>query len=169
MAKDNPNQWEARKAMERVHKLRGGMAVIRVGAPTTLGMGYLKDKADDAVHATQAALEEGIVEGGGMCLWRIAQNMRPQTIGERIMEKALQAPMRKILSNAGVDYTEIVPTLYADPTLGYDTKQGTYVNLIEEGIVDPAKVERCAVTNAIANAAKFLTAHVAIVDHVETK
>lgn len=165
-AKINPNKWEARKAMERVHKLRGGMAVLRVGAPTTLAMGYLKDKADDAVHATQAALEEGVVEGGGMTLWRIAQDMKAKTIGEQILKKALVEPLKKICENAGKDYTDVVRGLINGE--GYDAKADRYVLMFNEGIIDPAKVERCAVENAISNAAKFITTHAAIVE-AETK
>lgn len=166
-AKQNPNKWEAKKAMERVAKLRGGMAVIRVGAPTTLAMGYLKDKAEDAVHATQAALEEGIVEGGGMTLWRIAQEMKPKTPGEEILKVALTKPLQIICKNAGKDYTEIV--LNMEDGMGYDAKKDWYFDLLATGIIDPAKVERCAVVNAVNNAAKFITAHVAIVDIKEEK
>lgn len=177
-AKNNPNKWESKKAMERVAKLRGGMAVIRVGAPTTLAMGYLKDKAEDAVRATQAALEEGIVEGGGMTLWRIARELKGKTPGEEILKRALTTPLRKICENAGKEYTEVTSKLYhivdmdagdKEYDSGYNAKDNTYVDMFAEGIVDPAKVERCAVINAVNNAAKFITAHVAIVDYVEPK
>lgn len=166
-ATNNPNKWEAKKAMDRVAKLRGGMAVIRIGAPTTLAIGYLKDKADDAVHATQAALEEGVVEGGGFTLWRIAQEMDAKTIGEQILKKSLTEPLKRICENAGRDYTEVVRNLGTD--VGYNAKTDTYADLFAEGIIDPAKVERCAVINAVSNAAKFITTHVAIVDAIEEK
>lgn len=167
LATNNPNKFEARKALERATKLRGGIAVIRVGSPTTIDLGYLKDKAEDAIHATQAALEEGVVEGGGMCLWRIAREMKPKTIGEEILSKALRQPLLTIIKNTGKELDMGLD--FATPNHGYDAKNHRFVDLFAAGIVDPAKVERCAVTNAVINAADFITTHCAIVDYVEPK
>lgn len=168
-AHSNPNKFEAKKALERAQKLKGGVAVLRVGSATTVDMGYLKDKAEDAILATQAALEEGVVEGGGMTLWRISQELKQDTIGNQILYKALQAPLTKIVENAGRTYFHVAYTLLASPEKGYDAKTDTFVNLSDAGIVDPAKVERVAVTNALLNAAQFLTMHAAIIPKPEQK
>lgn len=149
------NMFRKDKLMERVHKIRSGIAVIKVGAPTDTEREYLKLKADDAARAVKCAFEEGVVEGGGMCLWRIAQDMPERTTGQKILKKALTAPLQKICGNAGVDYIGVASGL--PPGMGYDAKNGTYVDMLSEGILDPAKVERVAVTNAASTAAKFIT------------
>lgn len=149
------NMFRKEKLIERVAKIRSGIAVIKVGAPTDVEREYLKLKADDAAKAVKCAFEEGIVEGGGICLWRIAQEMKPKTIGEQILKKALIGPLQQICENAGVDYAEIASKMPEGH--GYDAKNNTYVKMLEAGIIDPAKVERVAVTNAISTAAKFIT------------
>lgn len=162
MADMNPNKWEGDRYRERAAKLRKGIAVLRIGSHSTVDMTYLKDKADDAVHATQAALEEGIVEGGGMCLWRIAQDMEPKTVGEEVLRKALCSPLKRICENAGKDYAEVVRQLQDNQ--GYNAKEDVTCDMFASGIVDPAKVERTAVTNALLNAAQFITTHAAVVE-----
>ena len=158
------NQYIKKRLIERTAKLRGGVAVLRIGAPTDFERDYLRLKAEDAVKAVQAALEEGIVEGGGMTLWRIAQTMKPKTVGEIILKNALQAPLRKICENAGKDYTEIVSTM---PTgYGYDARNDKHVDMLAEGIIDPAKVERCALENAVSSASTFITTFACISDYV---
>lgn len=154
------NQFQAKKMKDRVAHLRGGVAVLRVGASTDFERDYLKLKAEDSVKAVQAALEEGIVEGGGMALWRIAQDMKPKTIGEEILKKSLESPLRRIVENAGKDYTEIV--LNMPQGQGYDAKNDKYVDMIEAGIIDPVKVERCAVENAVSGIATLITTEVLI-------
>ena len=161
-AENDPNQFSAKKTKERAAKLRGGVAVLRIGASTDHERIYLREKADDAVKATKAAIEEGVVEGGGMCLWRIAQSISPKTIGEEILKKALQAPLRKILDNAGLDYAEIV--LSMPPKMGYNVKDDVYQDFFENGVIDPSKVERIAVENAVSAASTFITSFATITD-----
>lgn len=166
IADAEPNMYLKERLKKRVSQLRGGVAILRIGA-SDFEREYLKDKADDAIKASKSALEEGIVEGGGMTLWRIAQDMKPKTIGEEIMKKALVAPFKKIIENAGKDYAEIISKMPKDS--GYDAKFDEFVPLIANGIIDPAKVERCAVENATANTAQFITGFCAITDLVEDK
>jgi len=157
-----PNIYRKKKLEERIAQLRGGIAVLRIAASTDFEREYLKLKAEDAIKAVQSALAEGIVEGGGMALWRIAQSLEGKTIGEAILKKALTKPLRKIIENAGKDYAEIVMSLPEGK--GYDAKNDTYSNLIQEGIVDPAKVERKAVANAVSAAGTFCTTFVVLTD-----
>ena len=166
------NSFIKTRLQKRVSQLRGGVAVLKIGSQD-FNREYLKDKADDTIKACKAALEEGIVEGGGMTLWRIAQGMGNKTIGEQILRKAMTAPLRKILENANKDYAEVITKIgeySGDGSIvkfGYNAKDNTYVDLIKEGIIDPAKVERCALENAVSNAANFITMFAAITDHVE--
>ena len=166
-AENEPNMYTARILKQRVAKLRGGIAVLKIGAPTDFERDYLRLKAEDAVKAVQCALAEGVVEGGGMALYRIAEELKPKTIGEQILKKVLTSPLRKIVENAGKDYAEIIKNM--PEGMGYDAKNDTYVNLIEAGIIDPSKVERCALENAISSASKFITTEACIVDAKETK
>lgn len=167
MADANPNQYEAKKIRERAAKLKGGIAIVRIGAHTDAERNYLKDKAEDTVHAVQAALEEGVVEGGGTSLYRIARSMSEKTIGEQILRNALTAPVRRIVENAGKDYAEIIAGLPEGN--GYDAKKDRYCDFFKEGILDPVKVERCAVENAVSTAAHFITTHASITEHIEEK
>lgn len=161
------SEYEAEQVRQRIGKLTGGIAVIRVGGKTDADRIYRKHKVDDTVAACKAALAEGVVEGGGMCLWRLAKNLEAKTVGEQILKAALKAPLKKILANAALDYAEIVSGL--DETNGYDVRAGQYCSLIENGIIDPTKVERLSLETAISNAAHFISAHAAIVDEPETK
>ena len=166
-ANTEPNMYTARNMKQRVAKLNGGIAVLRIGASTDFDREYLKFKAEDAVKATLAALEEGIVEGGGMTLWRIANNIKANTIGEEILKKALTAPLRKIIENAGKDYAEIIKDLPEGK--GYDAKNDCYVDMIKEGIIDPAKVERCAIENSVSAASQFITTGAVITEYEDKK
>jgi chaperonin GroEL len=166
-AANNPNQFEAKKLRERAAKLKGGIAVIRIGAHTDAERNYLKDKAEDTIHACQSALEEGVVEGGGIALYRIAEKLTGNSVGEHILRHSLTSPFRQIIENAGEDYAQKVKNLPEGQ--GYDARRGKYCDFLKEGILDPAKVERCAVENAVSTAALFITTHCAIVDHVEEK
>jgi chaperonin GroEL len=162
LADNNTNQYEKEAILKRVAKLTGGIGIIRIGASTDLERVYKKHKADDTVASVRSALEEGIVEGGGMALWRIAQKIEGKTVGEVILKKALSAPLKKIIENCGKDYTEIISKL--PEGMGYDAKNDTYVNMIESGIIDPTKVERVSLENAVSNASVFITCHAVIVD-----
>lgn len=160
------NEFEKNALRKRVARLRSGVAVLRIGAISEQERGYLRDKADDAVKAIKSALEEGYVEGGGMTLWRIAQQMGEKTIGQRILKKALQAPLRKIIENADKDYAEIITNL---KDKGYDAKEDAYKDLIKAGIIDPAKGARVAVESAVSSIAEMVVVDSLIVDHYEEK
>lgn len=155
LASNTENPYEKSKYAERAAKLTGQIAVIRVGAPTDMEKWYLKHKLEDAVNATQSAIEEGIVEGGGMALYHIAASLKPKTIGEHILKRVLTAPLRTIIENAGLEYSTILLNMPSNK--GYDAKNGAYVDMIKEGIIDPTKVERVAIENAISAAATFIT------------
>jgi chaperonin GroEL len=161
------NFYDKKSLITRAERLEGGVAVIRVGAPTDAEREYLKHKLEDAVNATKSALEEGLVEGGGMCLYRIAVKLKGKTVGEEILKEALKAPLKAILDNAGIDYASAVSRI--DKKRGIDVRKGRAVNMFEKGIVDPAKVTRCAFENALSSAATFVTAEVAIADLPEEK
>lgn len=166
-ASENPSPLETRKLKERAAKLRGGIAVIRIGAHTDAERNYLKDKAEDTIHAVQSALDEGVVAGGGMALYSIASSIRPKTIGDYILQKAFTAPLRQIVQNAGKDYAEIIKRLPTTEGFGYDAKKDTYSDFFKEGILDPTKVERAAIENAVSTAAHFITMHASVVEQLE--
>lgn len=161
------NEFERGSIKKRVAKLRSGIAVLRVGALSEQERGYLRDKADDAVKAVKSSLAEGYIEGGGMTLYRIAEALQGETIGEQILKKALQAPFRRIVENAGKDYADIVKNLPKNK--GYDARTGEYKDMISSGIIDPAKGARIAVESAISSIGKFITCDSFIVDYVEEK
>lgn len=159
-AKAETNMYVKERLERRISQLEGGIAVLKIGS-SDFEREYLKDKADDAIKACKAALEEGVVVGGGQCLARIATNMKAKTVGEQILKKALLAPFAKILENANKDYAEV---LMKGGLNGYDVKNDKYVDMIESGIIDPAKVERCALENAVQNAAQFITMFASITE-----
>lgn len=168
LAESNMNGFEKKKLRERAAKLKGGIAVIRIGAHTDAERNYLRDKADDTVHSVQNALEEGVVQGGGITLYRISENLKGKSVGEEILARALKAPLRKIVENTGKDYAQIIKELPEGQ--GYDAKKARYCDFFKEGILDPLKVERCCVENSISTAALFITTHCSLVDYVqETK
>lgn len=150
---------------KRIARLKGNVAVISVGAKTEGEMQYLYYKVEDAVNATKSAIEEGIVEGGGMALYRVAKKLSNTDLGERIMKKALHAPLRKLIENAGLDYTDIL--LDMPKGLGFNVDTEAYVDMIKTGIIDPAKVVRCCVENAVSFAGNFLISKSTIA-HVKT-
>lgn len=169
------------KLEERVAKLAGGVAVIRVGAATETEMKYLKLKIEDAVNATKAAIEEGIVPGGGTSLTRAAavveQNVlnkkdlsREELIGYKIVLKALEMPLRQIADNTGKDEGAVVvqKVKEAGGNAGYDAAKGEMVDdMIKAGIIDPVKVERASVQHAVSAAGILLTSEAAIADAPE--
>lgn len=173
--------FDKEKIEERIAKLIGGVAVIRVGASTETEMKYLKDKIDDAVKATKASIEEGIVPGGGTALAKVSRLLRvedwefdskDEETGFAIVGRALEAPLRQILANAGKDDgSAIVERVQnAKGFAGYDAAQGAEVaDMAEAGIIDPVKVTRSALENAVSAAAIFLTTEAAVADIPEPK
>jgi chaperonin GroEL len=163
------SEYDKEKLQERLAKLAGGVAVIRVGAATETEMKEKKDRIDDALHATRAAVEEGIVAGGGVALLRaqtVIDKLKlegDEKLGALIVRRALEEPLRIISSNAGFDASVIVNHVreQADAT-GFDARKGTYVNMFDEGIIDPAKVSRSAIQNAASIAGLLLTTEAAI-------
>jgi chaperonin GroEL len=161
-ADNEPNQYTREMIQKRINKLKGKLAVLKIGAATDTDRDYLKDKAEDSVKAVQAALAEGYVEGGGMTLWRLAQDIKPKTIGEEILKEAMTVPFRKIVENAAKNYTDTV--LNMPKGLGYNAWSDKYENLIESGVIDPTKVERLALENAVNTASTFITTSTLITD-----
>lgn len=161
-AGNTKNIYEAKHLMKRANALQGGVAVIRVGAHTDSEREYLKYKIEDAVNATKSAIEEGLVEGGGMTLYRLSNKIKGNTIGEQILRTALKAPLKAIIENAGKDYTTVIKSLHGKK--GYNASTGKAVDMFKEGVVDPAKVTRCAFQNALSTAATFITSEVAIAE-----
>lgn len=161
----DPNHYDL--VEKRIARLNNEVGVISVGAATEEAMQYLYYKILNGVNSTKASIEEGIVEGGGMTLHRIADTLG-DSVGEKIMKRALRMPLRKIIENGGQDYTEILLNMPQDK--GYNAKEGTYVDMFKAGIVDPVKVERCAIENATSLAATFLTVHgsVALIRNLES-
>jgi chaperonin GroEL len=164
LADNEENEYRKEKILKRIAKLTGGIAIIKVGGMTDAERSYRKDKVDDCVGAVRSALEEGIVEGGGMTLWRIADKMKPKNTGEEILKRSLCKPLEIICQNAGKNYTDIVVNMPKGK--GYDAKNDKYVDMIEAGIVDPAKCERCSLENAVGNAGSFITIHCSITDEL---
>jgi len=165
------SDYDREKLQERLAKLSGGVAVINVGAPTEVEMKEKKARVEDALHATRAAVEEGIVPGGGVVLLRAVPSLDglkvddEQQVGVDIMRRALEAPIRQICSNAGVEASIIVQDVRkGKKDYGYDARKDEYVNMFEAGIIDPAKVARVAVENATSIAGMILTTEVAITD-----
>lgn len=156
------NEIEKKSLDKRISKLKGAIAVIKVGAPTDLEREYLKYKAEDAVHAVKSALEEGIVEGGGLALYSLSESIKPTTVGLEILKKALTAPIRTIIENSGKDYIDVIK--HMPKGLGYNVETYEYTDMIKAGIIDPVKVERVALENAVGTASKFITMHAAIAD-----
>ena len=165
-AAEEKNQFVRDRILRRASQMTGGVAVLKIGSPD-FNREYLKDKADDAIKACKSALEEGIVEGGGMCLYRIGEALIPKTVGEEIIKNALSAPLRKILENAGEDYASIIKNM--PEGTGYDAKCDEYKPLVDNGIIDPAKVTRCSLQNSVGNAANLITSHASIFEFIEPK
>ena len=164
--KETDSQYKKGLLKERMAKLVGGIVILKVGAPTEAEMKYLKLKVDDAVASTRAAIEEGIVVGGGRALYDISQE-KPLNSGEEVVYNACKQPIKKIIENAGFDPDTILKDTEAGVVFNALTYKTTK-NPIKDGIVDPAKVERCALENAISVASTFITNGCAIVD-VEDK
>jgi len=165
------SEYDKEKLQERLAKLSGGVAVIKVGAATETEMKEKKDRVDDALSATKAAVEEGIVIGGGAALVRAAAKVNldlegDQKIGCEIILRAVKAPMKQIAANAGYDTGVVVNAVEnaQSETIGFNAATGEYVDMFEAGIIDPLKVERVALTNATSVSSLLLTTEAAIHD-----
>jgi chaperonin GroEL len=163
---ETTSDYDREKLQERLAKLAGGVAVIRVGGATEVEVKERKDRVDDAMHATRAAVEEGILPGGGVALLRATKAIEKiktanedQKHGVEIVRKALSAPARQIATNAGEDGSVIVGKILEKDQYGYgfDAQSGEYVNLISKGIIDPTKVVRAALQNASSVAGLLIT------------
>lgn len=168
---DTKDEIEKDNLTERLAKLAGGVAVMYVGAATEVEMKEKKDRVDDALAATRAAVEEGIVAGGGSTLLYLSNDLPElkgdnddQTAGIRILYKALQEPIRQIANNAGQEGSVVLQNVkdYNDPEMGYNAKTGEYVNMYLAGIIDPTKANRVSLENAASVATMFLTTECAI-------
>jgi chaperonin GroEL len=173
---DTTSDYDKEKLQERLAKLTGGVAVIKVGGASEIEVKERKDRVDDALHATRAALEEGIVPGGGSTLLyasRALDKLKASNDDERaginIVKRALQAPLRQVVENAGLDGAVVAGKLLegTDTNFGFDAQKLDYVDLIKAGIIDPAKVVRSALQNAASVAGLMITTEAIITDKPE--
>ncbi len=166
------SDYDREKLQERLGKLAGGVAVLYVGAATEVEMKEKKDRVEDALNATRAAVEEGFVPGGGVAYVRAAEALKnlkgeneDETTGIHIVARALEEPLRQIAANAGVEGSVIIQKIReGKEDFGYNARTGEYVNMYEAGVIDPTKVSRVALENAASVAGMFLTTECAIVD-----
>jgi len=174
------SDFDKEKLQERLAKLSGGVAVIKVGAATETEMKEKKDRIDDALHATRAAVEEGVVPGGGLALalagdvFRELTDKKEDTPGTKIIDSAILEPIKQIAANAGKDGSLILYNIIREnkndgKTIGYNAATDKFENMIESGIVDPTKVVRSALENATSAAIMFLTTEAVITDKPEEK
>jgi len=167
------SDYDREKLQERLAKLAGGVAVIKVGGATEVEVKERKDRVDDAMHATRAAVEEGIVPGGGTALVKSIANLEnvkgendDQNVGINIVRRAIQAPARQISDNAGADGAVIVGKLLeeASDIIGYNAQAGVFEDLIKAGVIDPTKVVRSALQNAASVASLLITTEAMVGD-----
>lgn len=170
---ETSSDYDREKLQERLAKLAGGVAVIRVGGATEIEVKERKDRVDDALNATRAAVEEGIVPGGGVALLQLSKKIdisqaenEDQKAGIELLRKALEAPIRQISENAGVDGSVVVGKIVesSEDNFGYDAQNEAYGNLIEKGIIDPAKVVRHALEDAASVAGLLITTEAAVAE-----
>ena len=168
---ETTSDYDKEKLQERLAKLAGGVAVINVGAATESEMKEKKDRVDDALHATRAAVEEGIVPGGGVALLRVQKALDKlevegdEEIGVNIVRKAIEAPLRQLVSNAGEEGAIVVQEVKKGKQVyGYNVATGEYVDMIAAGIIDPAKVTRSALQNAASISGLLLTTEAMVTD-----
>ena len=173
---ETTSDYDREKLQERLAKLAGGVAVIRVGGATEIEVKEKKDRVEDAMHATRAAVEEGIVAGGGTALLYATKALAKleganddQNVGINIIRKALQAPVRQIAENAGFDGAVVAGKLLEqkDTDFGFDAQDGVYTNLVKAGIIDPTKVVRAALQDAASVAGLLITTEAMIADKPE--
>ena len=166
------SDYDKEKLQERLAKLSGGVAVLYVGAPSEVEMKEKKDRVDDALHATRAAVEEGIVAGGGVALLNTKKTLdklksenADEGTGIQIVYKAIESPLRTIVENSGGEGSVVVSkVLEGNSNYGYNAKDGTFVDMLKVGIIDPKKVTRVALENAASVAGMILTTECALVD-----
>ena len=170
---DTTSDYDKEKLQERLAKLAGGVAVIRVGGSTEVEVKEKKDRVDDALNATRAAVEEGIVPGGGIALLKATRALEglkgdnaDQTAGIAIIRRAIQAPIRQIVENAGVEGSIVVGKVLENPsaTYGFNAQTEEYVDMIQAGVIDPAKVVRTALQDAASVAGILITTEAAVAD-----
>ncbi len=175
---ETSSDYDREKLQERLAKLAGGVAVIKVGGATEIEVKEKKDRVDDAMHATRAAVEEGIVAGGGVALLYAAKalsKLKPadddQRVGVDIVRRALEAPVRLIAGNAGADGSIVVGKLVDqdDPSFGFNAQTGQYVDLIKDGVIDPTKVVRTALQDASSVAGLLVTTEAMVAEKPEKK
>jgi chaperonin GroEL len=175
---ETTSEYDKEKLAERLAKLAGGVAVIKVGGATEVEVKERKDRVDDAMHATRAAVEEGIVAGGGVALLhavRALEKVKPanddQKVGIEIVRRAITVPARLIAENAGTDGSIVVGKLLEskNPNWGFDAQSGDYVDLVKAGIIDPTKVVRCALQDAASVAGLLITTEAMVADRPEKK
>ena len=171
------SDYDREKLQERVAKLAGGVAILRVGGATEVEVKERKDRVEDAMHATRAAVEEGVVPGGGMALLyavKALERVKPpnddQRVGIDIVRRALQAPAQQIVANAGGAGTVVIGRLLdkGDVTHGYDAQSGQFTDMVKAGIIDPTKVVRLALQGAASVAALLITTEVMVAEKSET-
>ena len=171
-AEEATSDYDKEKLQERVAKLSGGVAVIKVGAATEIEMKEKKARVEDALHATRAAVEEGVVPGGGVALIRAQKALEKleganedQTVGIRILSRSIEEPLRQIVENAGEDAAVVLNQVKGGKgAYGYNAGTGEYGDMIDAGILDPAKVTRLALQNAASVAGLLLTTEVMIAE-----
>jgi chaperonin GroEL len=175
---ETTSDYDKEKLQERLAKLAGGVAVIRVGGGSEVEVKERKDRVDDAMHATKAAVEEGIVAGGGVALLfatkaldKLTPANNDQKVGIDIVRKALRSPVRQIAENAGTDGSIVVGRLTDknDPNYGYDAQAGEYKDMVAAGIIDPTKVVRVALQDAASVAGLLITTEAMVADRPEPK
>ena len=170
---DTTSDYDKEKLQERLAKLAGGVAVVRVGGSTEVEVKEKKDRVDDALNATRAAVEEGVVAGGGVALLKASKALDgmagendDQTAGIQIVRRALQAPIRQIAENAGVEGSIVVGKVMenADASFGFNAQTEEYGDLVAQGVIDPAKVVRTALQDAASVAGLLITTEAAVVE-----
>jgi chaperonin GroEL len=170
---ETTSDYDREKLQERLAKLAGGVAVIRVGGATEVEVKEKKDRVDDALNATKAAVEEGILPGGGAALLYATKALNglqgeneDENQGIHIVKRAIQSPIRQIVENAGVEASIVVGKLLEQKsnTYGFDAQSESYVDLVEKGIVDPTKVVRTALQDAASVAALLITTEAMVAD-----
>jgi chaperonin GroEL len=175
---ETTSDYDKEKLQERLAKLAGGVAVIRVGGATEIEVKEKKDRVDDALHATRAAYEEGVVAGGGVALLRakaavskLKSENADEQAGINIVLKALETPLRQIVENAGVEGSIVVGKILENKsqTHGFNAQTETYVDMMEAGIVDPAKVVRTALQDAASVAGLLITTEAMVAEHPKEK
>jgi len=174
---ETTSDYDREKLQERLAKLSGGVAVIKVGAATETEMKEKKARVEDALHATRAAVEEGIVPGGGVVLLRAQQSIDKlklegdEKVGAEIVKRALEEPLRQIAENAGLEGSIVVEKIRSnkDYNFGYDAAEDKFTDLVKAGIIDPAKVTRCALQNAASISGLMLTTEALVTDIPEEK